>query len=178
MKKLLNKPWFAGLLALVACGFVIQALLPERRAAANPVTEVTAAPEPEMPGDPDEARAPISIASALSALAASPATRDPFAPRIKHQAAKITADKPEPDIIEIVRLSALWSQGSETLLLLNGRIVQVGAEIGRLKVESATQDGIWLSHWKGRDFLALGAEFALITPATGPAPTALAASSH
>lgn len=176
MKKLLNKPWFVGILALAACGFVIQALLPERRAATNPVVEVAAGPE--TTSDPEQAPAPISIAAALHALAASPATRDPFAPRIKNRATKITADKPEPDSIEIVRLSALWSQGGETLLLLNGRIVQVGDEIGRLKVESATQDGIWLTHWKGRDFLPLGADFSLITPAAGPTPTVLAAASH
>jgi peptidyl-prolyl cis-trans isomerase A (cyclophilin A) len=35
-------------------------------------------------------------------------------------------------------------------------------------IESATQDGVWVAHWKGRDFLALGTDFTLVTPGRAP----------
>ena len=178
MRKLLKKPWFVGVLALAACAFVIQSLLPERRFSPAPAVVSTAAAEAEAAANLEASSAtPLSIADALKALSVGPTTRDPFAPRIKARPGPLMADKPEPDIVEIVRLSALWSQGGETLVLLNGRIAKVGDEIGRLTIESATQEGVWLTHWKGRDFLSLGAEFTLTTPAKGPPPPTLAAAS-
>lgn len=177
MRNILKKPWFAGVLAVVACGFVVQSLLPERRFSPAPVVVSAAAPEVEAANPEANDTPPVSVADALKALSIGPTTRDPFAPRVKARPGPLMADKPEPDIVEIVRLSALWSQGGETLALLNGRIAKVGDEIGRLTIESATQDGVWLTHWKGRDFLALGAEFTLTTPAKGPPPVTLAAAS-
>ncbi len=92
--------------------------------------------------------------------------KDPFAIRIKVDPA---AEKVEiPDAVESVHLSAVWSQEGKTLVLINDRIFQKGDEIGRIKIESASEEGVWLSHWKGRDFLRVGDNFILNTPGVRP----------
>ena len=59
-----------------------------------------------------------------------------------------------------------------TYAVINDTIVRPGDAIGRLKIESATTDGVWLVHWKGRDHLELGRDFTLHTPAASPAALA------
>jgi len=90
--------------------------------------------------------------------------RDPFAARPKREAAGEALA--EPDVVDRVRVSAIWTQGNATLVLVNERICEAGDEIGQVKIESASQEGVWVSHWKGRDFLSLGVEFVLTTPAS------------
>lgn len=178
MRKLLNKPWFVALLALAAVAFVWNALRPKTLvgtavAAASPTT---AAPEPVA--EDSSAAASVSspgnsIEEALKAVASTVKARDPFAVRVKASAPESTAEETKaPDLVDTVRLSAIWTQEGRTYLLINGQIHEVGDELSRVRIESATTDGVWLAHWKGRDFLALGADFTLVTPARKSMPVA------
>jgi len=168
MKKLLNKPWFVAVLALAAAAFVGNAVYqgvrgPAYGSGAPASTEAIAPAEASTVAEGETVRLPAS--DALKALVIpKTAVRDPFAQRAKDETAaveKIVA----PDLVETVHLSALWTQSGATFTLINDRICQAGDEIGRLKIESATQEGVWITHWKGRDFLALGGDFTLRTPA-------------
>lgn len=88
--------------------------------------------------------------------------RDPFAIRIKEDPA--IEKVPAPDAVDSVHLSAVWTQDGKTLVVINDRICQNGDEIGRIKIDAVTHDGVWLSHWKGRDFVRVGGNFTLNTP--------------
>ena len=170
MKKLLNKPWFVAVLALGAIAFVgntvWQGVKGSSGGAASGMAASAAVPEPEATAGEVAARLPV--ADALQALVIpKAASRDPFAHHAHAEAAAVAEAKPKaPDAVDTLHLSALWTQGGETFTLINDRICQAGDEIGRLKIESATQEGVWITHWKGRDFISLGGDFTLKTPAT------------
>ena len=176
MRNLLNKPWFVGALALGALAFVGQSLLSKNssnRFAPAPAEEVSAETSDREVANGEPARTGIS--TALKALSDTTATRDPFASRAKIAAAVVVPVEkiPEPDIVDTVRLTALWTQDGATFALLNGRVCQIGDRIGRLRLETATQDGIWVTHWKGRDFISIGGAFTLVTPARQAAALSL-----
>jgi hypothetical protein len=168
MRKLFNNPWFVGVLAAGALLFVGQSVVTKafsRRpgvlqvAAAEAMAQAPAVAEPVA-----ASAAPVTIDSVLKELSSTAAARDPFGVPAKAEAP--AAAKPEqPDLVDTVHLSAIWTQGGETLVLINDTILSAGDDIGRIKVETATQDGVWLTHWKGRDFVALGGSFTLTTPA-------------
>jgi hypothetical protein len=161
MRKLLNKPWFAALLAVAAVALVVTQFLPNGHkfrigalGSAGDTTDGTASTD----GEPH-----VSAWAMVQKIQVPVNLRDPFATKTK--AVEIVEKAPEPDVVDTVHLSALWMQDGHTLALINDHICETGDQIGRLKVESATQDGIWLSHWKGRDFVKLGGDFTLNTPA-------------
>ena len=92
--------------------------------------------------------------------------RDPFAVHVKVDP---TVEKVAvPDAVDSVHLSAVWTQDNQTLVVINDRICQKGDEIGRIKIDAVTRDGVWLAHWKGRDFVRVGGSFTLNTPAGKP----------
>jgi len=130
-----------------------------------PSPVVLSAPAESEPAVAESVR--LSVPDALKALVIrSSRGRDPFAPRVRTEAATVAmATVAAPDLVDTVHLSALWTQGGATYTLINDRICQAGDQIGRFKIESATQDGVWLTHWQGRDFIALGGDFTLKTPA-------------
>lgn len=168
MKKLLNKPWFVAVLALAALAFVGNAVFQGTRQPAygsGAPAGSSASAEGEVAAEGETARLPVR--DALKALVIpKTVSRDPFAPRAKEETATAAAEKPAvPDLVDTMHLSALWTQSGATYTLINDRICQVGDKIGRLKIESATQEGVWISHWKGRDFVSLGGDFTLKTPA-------------
>lgn len=169
MKKLLNKPWFVAVLALGAVAFVGNAVFEATRKPAYGVgvpasAETAAAVEGETVAEGQTVRLPVN--DALKALVIPKAAlRDPFAPRPREEVASAVEIPVVPDVVETVHLSALWTQGGATYTLINDRICGVGDKIGRLQIESATQEGVWVSHWKGRDFITLGGDFVLRTPA-------------
>lgn len=186
MKKLLNKPWFVAVLvvsAVVLCTWSIRDQMgmggPSTRGpdpVAQPVstaeeesTEALAAPEGEA--------GPVSIATTLDAMVFPDKIQDPFQPR----QATLVAGEPEPDAPvslpdehESIQLTAVWAQGAMRLALVNDRIVQAGDAIGRLKIADVSVDGIWVTHWKGRDYVPFGGDFTLVTPAGGVAAKAVA----
>jgi hypothetical protein len=177
MKKLLNNPWFVGALALAAVAFVARTLIPAR--AGVPVAEIVDSGEmassevvtPSAGGAGD-------IQDALKEISVTPNARDPFSPRAKAAAVQTIVEKtPLPDIVETIRLTALWTQDGATYALINDRIQCVGDKVGSLTVEKVTQDGVWVTHWKGRDFLGLGASFTLTTPALKAAALSLSTES-
>ncbi len=176
MRKLLNKPWFVASLALAALAFVGQSFLPKRFAAGTSGVAALnpAAADPTVAGRPVADAAVAQPGDELAALTGASVQRDPFAPSAKSAAVLAAVEKAKPDLLDTVHLSAIWSQDGMTYVLLNGRIQQPGDEIGRLRIESASSDGVWLAHWKGRDHLDIGDDFTLRTPAAGPvAPTPL-----
>lgn len=122
------------------------------------------AAEPAVETSEAELLPVLPVAEALEALVIPVKARDPFAARPRPEV--VAAPPAEPDLVDRLHLSAIWTQANATLVLINERICAPGDEIGRLKIESATQEGVWVSHWKGRDFVALGAEFVLNTPAS------------
>jgi hypothetical protein len=105
----------------------------------------------------------------LNDLLGSTIPRDPFAPRVRVATGSAPAERTELDTL---RLSAIWTQGPDTFVVINGRIHQAGDEFAKFKIESANQDGVWISHGKGRDFLALGVDFTLKTTIAGSAVSA------
>ena len=107
-----------------------------------------------------------SVQEALKLLLSPQAPRDPFAVHATNEPTQVQEKKhEEPDFVDTAHLSGVWSQNGVTLLLINDHISNVGDSIGRFKIESANQEGVWLTHWKGRTFLALGKSFVLNTPA-------------
>ena len=171
MRKLLNNPWFVTALALIALAFVGASLRPKRVVTAPVITEAPAAGAsqsvPEEQSSPE--KTPSSIDEALKQLALTGASRDPFASRPKVPVATSAADRiAVPDSVDTMRLSAIWTQQGQTYVVINGQIHQPGDQISKIKIESATQEGVWVTHWKGRDFLSLGVDFTLVTPMGAP----------
>lgn len=167
MRKLLKKPWFVALLAIAAVIFVVSSL-PSHRTLAPAPTVV--ADEPQSDAIPTEAeqtgasRRPLSIRNALKELSAASVLRDPFAYRTT--TAATSTEKPvEPDLTDYVVVSAVWIQGGTAYVLINNHVYRVGDHVGRITLESANRDGVWVRHWKGRDFVAVGGDFTLTTPA-------------
>ncbi len=168
MRKLLNNPWIVATLALAAVAFVGQSLWP-RAMAGKIAATATVVPEADpLPADSVSPAATAPTDDELTALTGTTVRRDPFAPSSKSPSVLAAIEKARPDLLDTVQLSALWSQDGSTYAVINGRIRGPGDEIGLLRIESTTTDGVWLVHWKGRDHLALGAEFTLRTPAAGP----------
>jgi hypothetical protein len=172
MKKHLNNPWIVGVLVLIAVAVVADALMPAREETGE-VPNFAHEHEAPLLTSPETAEAVsssfVEIREALKELALSNALRDPFVYRPKEVAPVVLTEKTrQPDIVETIRLTALWTQGGRTWALINGRAHQAGDEIGRLTIETATPDGVWVTHWKGRDFVEIGAHFTLVTPAEEP----------
>lgn len=168
MRKLFNQPWFVGLLALAAVGFVVYSLWGDR-ASTSIAAVITGEEVPLDPTAPEgvAAHTQLSIRDALKELTLATPLRDPFLSRAVVVAPEtVSVEKVVlPDLTESVTVSAVWIQGETTFALVNGRMYRVGDQIGRLTLESANRDGIWFHHWKGRDFVAIGQAFTLTTPA-------------
>lgn len=171
MRKLFNNPWFVTALALIAFAFVGASLRSKPVVSSSIRVEGLAASSAQSSPEEQSAleKTPKSIDAALKELALAGATRDPFASRPKVQLASPAAERiTVPDSVDTVRLSAIWTQDGQTYVLINGQIHQAGDQISKIKIESATQDGVWVTHWKGRDFLSLGVDFTLVTPMNAP----------
>lgn len=166
MRKFLNKPWFVAVLVLGAAVLVGQSFLErgQNRFAAAPSAEAETIAAEEHADEPAET-VRLPVREALAALIIPANLPDPFARR-RAAASDAEPEQPvDPDIVDTVRLSATWRQGEVALALLNDRICRAGDVIGRVKIESVSIDGVWLRHWKGRDFVAVGRDFTLVTPA-------------
>ena len=168
MKKLLNNPWFSGLLVLAAIAFVAQSLLPSN---ARPRV---AAGSDVVSSDETAASAPAaSIHDALAALQVPASMRNPYAPRTAPgSAVEAVAPKKPDETSSTFLLSAVWRQDALTLALINGSIQSAGSHFGPLHIESIQPDGVWVTHHKGRTFLSLGAPFVLTTPLVSAAKPA------
>lgn len=180
MKRLLNNPWFVGVLALVAVAFVAHSLIPADDGSGSAVVVEESGADDSSPGDSAvPGTGTVNVREALEELSGGAPTRDPFSPRAKAVSATVAqAEKaPPPDLVETIRLTALWTQNGETFALINDRICRTGDKLGRLTLETATHDGVWVTHWKGRDFLAIGASFTLTTPALKAAALSLSTDS-
>lgn len=169
MRKLLNKPWVVALLAFAAVALVAQSLLdrPKRRPQRAVATDAALALEDSAL--PASAVAG-SIPEALASLSFPESLPDPFAPRAKRVVEVVVENRETgADVTETVHLSAIWEQDGSAYVLLNGRICRSGDMVGRITIASIEREGVWLTHWKGRDFVRLGQDFTLITPAAAAA---------
>lgn len=169
MRKLLNSPWFVAVLALAAVVVVGYKLWFE----AKPPAPLQAYEEPPVESAPAESDGTpgLSVAAALRALAIPATVRNPFA--LPPKTEDTDGDQSATNLVEIidrVRLSAIWSQGSAVFLLLNDQICQPGDTIAHFTVESADVDGTWVRHTGVRSFLAVGRELVVKTTAPGPIP--------
>jgi hypothetical protein len=179
MRKLLNNPWVVGALALAAVLFVggslYQQLHPTVSYAAPPATgpavEPALADASAPAGEPEPAR-PRSLRAALLALVFPENLPDPFAPRAGELRSPAGTPQAEaPDVVESVQLSGIWRQDGTELFVLGGKICRIGDRIGRITIDAAGLHGVWLSHWRGRDYLEVGKVFTLVTPARAAAAT-------
>ena len=164
MRKLLNNRWFVAALAIAALAFVWSSLRTPAsagRVAAVPAETASPAPEETIPND----TAVATPLQALKLLPAPKAPRDPFAIRAADEPIAQVDTTEQPDFVDTANLTGIWTQNGASLLVVNNRISQIGDTIGRLTIESADQQGIWLTHWKGRTYLAIGKSFVLKTPA-------------
>ena len=166
MRKLLNNPWVVGALALAALAFVGMQFLPKRSAnVAESLVEADSETAVDETGSVGAGGSSITLA--LKELVIASPLRDPFARRIKAvPPAAVVELAPVPDSVEKIHLSAIWMQGADTFVLINGAIRQAGEEFSHFKLESTSRDGVWITHWKGRDFVSLGSDFTLVTPAS------------
>lgn len=166
MRKLLNSPWFVTVLALAAAVAVAVKVWPQRSTFASVRPEAATAPE-AAPAPEEGERGPVrqSVAKALKALVIPPGVRDPFALPVRTEAAdhEKSAGGPTPEVIERIRLSAIWVQGTAVLLLFDGRVCAPGDTIGRCTIESADIDGAWIRHYEERTYLHVGQELAVKT---------------
>jgi hypothetical protein len=181
MRKLLNKPWFVAVLAVGAVVLCIWSLRDQlggtRRRAPRPADvtvprpAIAATEEAEGTSAADDAVRP-PIDAVLEAIVYPEKIPDPFArgeTTIVAGQEEPESGPPPPDERETVRLSGVWTQGAARLAVLNNRIVQSGDRIGRLTVDEIQVDGIWVSHWRGRDYVPFGDEFTLVTPGSATA---------
>jgi hypothetical protein len=165
MRKLLNNPWVVTALSLAAIAFVVSSLRSKQVEPIVAVQALEATEEPQSDAAAGTEAAPMSIAEALAQLATLSTPRDPFAGAVKVADESVGSESAVvTDIVDTVKLSAIWTQGGQTYVLINGRIHQAGDEISRIKILSADQKGVWVGHWKGRDFMAVGSAFTLVTP--------------
>ena len=138
----------------------------------------TVVQQPEATILPNEALAGSATISDLSptaiaspekdAATASGPLVDPFGPRARTTSEPVAELPAVPESVDTMRLSAIWTQRDQTYVLINGEIHQAGDEISRFRIESATQEGVWVAHWKGRDFLIVGSNLTLTTPGRLP----------
>ena len=177
MRKLLNNPWFVTLLALAALGFVGWSVLSGSKPPAPVVPDEAIRSEDvavaETPSDTaleeGEGPAQLSVAEALKALVIPATLRDPFALPAKPVAARLDqAGGPMVEVVEKLRLSAIWIQGPSVFLLLNGQICQPGEAVDRFTVETASDEGAWIRHAGDRSFLPVGQELVVRTSVPGP----------
>lgn len=162
-KNTLNNRWFVAGLSLLALVLAARALLssgpgavsaPVHAAVLLPAASAPAVEAAPAVGEPEPSRPAVAVSA-----------RDPFAARPRVAAG--------PPVVDTAHLSALWTESGETLALVNGQILRPGEAVGRMKIESATQEGIWVTHAQGRDFIALGGTFVLTSPAVPAAEVAL-----
>lgn len=175
MRKLLNKPWFVALLAIAALAAVWTSLAPyfgSPPAAPVVAEEPTDSSQNPAPAATSEDNSTPATASPIRQIAPAKVSRDPFAVAVSAQPkpdnTATEAAPAEPDIVETVRLGALWTQNGQTLVYLNDHVYRAGDSIGRMRIDSATVQGIWLSHPQGKDFLEVGKQFVLRIPSKTP----------
>jgi hypothetical protein len=181
MRKLLKQPWFVAALALTA--IVLCTLSLREQLGGGGFSGPVATTDIESTNDDgsgEESTAPAidgsprSIAAVLAALEFPTTIPDPFSRR----GINVVAGEPVPEAAPVlpdekdtILLTAVWQQGGDHLALVNNRIVRAGEKVGRITIDEITVDGIWVSHWKGRNFVTFGSEFTLLTPAgSEPAP--------
>lgn len=177
MRKLLNNPKVVAVLAIVAVGFVgysVYSQMPGRTrrakaqaAAVAPTVAPNVAVAPSVSSATPAAAAPslVQLYRSIDVLTFASAARDPFALPLKPAGEAPLVKTVEREIEETVRLTATWSQAGNTWVLINGKIFRPGDAVGRMTIESATRDGVWVSHWRGREFVAIGQKLTLKTPA-------------
>ena len=158
MRKLLNKPWFVAIMAIGALALVVKVMFFQGDKLALP--GFTANPPAAEASTSGPARG--TAWNEVNKISISGPIRDPFSIKVK---AEVAEKAPVPDQVDKVHVSAIWTQDGHTLVVINDRICEDGDQIGRLKIDSASQEGVWLSHWKGRNFVSIGGSFTLNTPA-------------
>jgi len=167
MRKLLNNPRLVFPLALAAIAFGARAALPGKfdgARAAGP-SQAAALQRSSLTEAAVTDAAPVSIEAALAAVKIPAEIHNPFGSSAIQPAAAAVPGHAQPDNLDTLQLSAIWTENGSTWVLINGRIQRSGDRVGRIRIESAGQDGVWVEHWKGRDFIALGETFTLATPA-------------
>jgi len=156
MRKLLNNPWLVGSLCLAVPLVAGRALLRPGDGAYPARSETPVGSEPVRIA----AENPPGAAAAERTRPLAAASRDPFAAWERG---------PTPaGATETVQLSALWTENGATLVLLNHQMLKPGDKIGRWQIESATQDGVWITRGAGRRFLALGETVSVSAGAAEP----------
>lgn len=167
MKRLLNNPWFSASLAVFAIFLVAWRLWPStaRFAPAASASDASGAQVADsLPAEPAPDTA--SAVALLRELPVARLDRDPFAPRPGARLANPAARQPE--LLESIHLSALWTEHDASLALINDQIRGPGETVGHLRIASVSQDGVWVTHGAARDFIPLGGNFTLRTPAPTP----------
>ncbi|WP_404423137.1 hypothetical protein [Nibricoccus sp. IMCC34717] len=169
MRKWLNNPWFVGPLACVAFALCAWSVLAPQHTGSAQAPTPEAVPEAGPLSSSADAPATVAQAAALDNI------REVF-PVGRKAADDAAATAPAPtDLSETFTLSAVWSQGSTVLAIINGRLCSAGDSIGSATIASVTSDGVWVDHIKGRRLLTLGRPLSLTIPGkAAPASTALA----
>jgi hypothetical protein len=163
MRNLLRKPWFAVVLAVIAIALVVRSLSGNSfgfstPAAASPDSAIAGADPAQAPAGPAE-----SVGRILAELPPPSRVHDPFA--LPSHGNRSAARSAAPEQVDRVHISALWSEGVQTLALINGQVCGRGDRIGRIEISDLNQEGVWVNHAQGRTFIPLGGDFTLRAPA-------------
>jgi hypothetical protein len=163
MRKLLNKPWVVGLLALCAVGLVAFqgfgfSTIREK------VLSVSAVQAPET-AEAEETKAE-AVTDNLTAtdMFFVAGSRDPFAPRVTATASTEKAAESTSTAMQTLKLAAVWLQGAESFVAINAQICRVGDAVAGASIESVTREGAWLRLPNGRQFLPVGREVTFAAP--------------
>jgi len=81
---------------------------------------------------------------------------DPFYKPINLVQPELPSESPEVQHTETYHLSAIWDQAGSTLILINNRICASGERIGKLLLDTISDEGVWVIRNGDRNFLPMG----------------------
>jgi len=175
MRKLLNKPWFVAVMALIAIALVASSVMrpdkDSRHVADNPDDVYGSFTYTDQYDEPSDELEPCGtdISAVRRALAAMVTTdeeipSDPFDDDSAELVAEAGSGDSSPTRMDVY-LSAIWAQGDQTFVLVNNLICVAGDTLGDLTIESTSIEGIWVAYPDGHDFIPLGRKFTWMIPA-------------
>ena len=146
MKKLLNNPFVAGGLALLAIVLVAHSIM-GGSGSSRAVPSYDPQPYAETDQDPllPEGEGPPAAfdPASILALAAKPSSRNLFERRA--ETAAPAEDLPEEMASATIRVKGVWIQDNRRYVIIDDRMLQPGQSIERVRVERIEPQGVWVA---------------------------------
>lgn len=159
MRKLLNNPVVVITAVIVAIVVGGMSLLGDNRSGYTYVEEedFSLSPLPSSSDGNVTYMTKDEIENALNLAGLDFSAPDPFyKPLNSEHAEDLTEEQPATQATETYHLSAIWEQTGATLLLINNRICTSGERIGKLLLDTISNEGVWVIRNGDRNFLPMG----------------------